>query len=123
MHRITFNVGIGMDRNDEPLDDVQPRITAGVRYVSQSFGGCTAVRGVGGWIDDTGRLITEESLTLTADITELPEGADVLVMADETAGALRDIFHQTAVRVTVSDVQTWDRHEKGTMRKAPAKSA
>jgi len=115
MYQVTFSVGCGLNRKEEPLDDLAARIQAALNYIADSFGGCTVTSGLGAWKDETGRLITEQCRVFTSDISGLPPGVYLRTMADKTAGALRDIFYQTAVHVTITEVKTWDRYEKETV--------
>ena len=116
MYRIAFGIGIGEDRNGDPLADIKARTSHALRVVADAFGGVVATRGQGAWLEPaSGRLITEDSLILMADIIDVdptggPREQSVRIQADKVADTLRQIFYQTAVRVTILPlVATWDR--------------
>lgn len=113
MYRIAFGIGIGEDRNGEPLGDLSARTAHALRVVADAFGGVVATKGQGAWLEpESGRLITEDGLILTADTSDDDEQS-VHAIADNIAEILRQIFYQTTIRVTILPLAaTWDHFEK-----------
>ncbi len=103
MIKITFTIGIGKDKDDKtiPLAD-QVLFTKRACYmVARAFGGFTATVGAGGWVDPSGNLIEEESLSIST-ITDKPYNREE---SKELAEAFKELFNQTAVMVTRDVVQ------------------
>lgn len=113
MYRIAFGIGVGEDRNGDPLDDLEARTAHALRVVADAFGGVIATRGQGAWLDpESGRLITEDGLILTADTSD-NNRQSVHATANNTAEILRQIFYQNAIRVTILPiVVTWNRFKE-----------
>jgi hypothetical protein len=76
------------------------------------------------WQNPDGITIAESALILTTlldkDHPQVDPSINIHAVADDVADTLRRIFQQTAVRVTVAKVKTWDRYEKTSVpRKEP----
>lgn len=61
MNRITITAGTGEDRHGRAIPaDVLPAKLERIRaYLAQEYGGFTELETIGGWADDTGRLVME----------------------------------------------------------------
>ena len=93
MNHITFTIGQGYDSHNRPIADLADKRERALTDIAREFGGYTAQ---GGWIDNTGHLVTEPSLAV-----------DVMTDASETAiqaeaQSLARTFDQSAVMVSES---------------------
>jgi uncharacterized protein YeaC (DUF1315 family) len=99
--RITVQCGIGEDRDGHPLDSQRVRdcLQAVHRYASERYGGVTAYRHVGSWVDGHGKTVTEHGVTFQAVINNAPDddGSDF-------ARYVRDILRQNSVVLTLETV-------------------
>ena len=107
MKRLSITVGLGFDTNGQ-LITPQSRMLAltNVRvYMARMFGGYTETQGYGGWINDAGELIEEESVTFTSVITdETTNENGVAKRAGMAAEYVRNAFNQTSVLLVKDEV-------------------
>lgn len=105
MHTVTWTIGIGEDRDGQAIvGDAADRMIDHARLMFASiYGGFTMVRGEGGWIDPSGRTVTEPCIVFTVH-------TDAAQDYRATARELRLIFRQDTVMLTVqsADVQSID---------------
>jgi len=100
MKRITFTIGIGMDKHGSHIHRAEELLNLASRRVAETFGGYTLTRGSGGWIAPNGELVEESSVVFSVVTEEHRE-----VYASSVAVFLRDLFSQECVLVTVEDLQ------------------
>lgn len=98
--RYEIAYGVGFDRHSVPipLGTVAKFDREIVIHACNRFGGCNLVSGQGGWKDDAGSIVLEESRVLTIN-TE--KGGAVAIFAEW----VRSQLNQTAVIVTAIDVE------------------
>jgi hypothetical protein len=70
--RIDFTFGVGQDKEGLAIDrDQQQRAIREIKTeAAKLFGGYTLYQAQGGWINGGGRLVEEDSMTLTVYITD-----------------------------------------------------
>lgn len=98
--QVSITVGIGQDSAGLPIP-VGHQVEALHHCIAQAsnlFGGCTANQGLGGWVDDNGKLIVEPSVTFSI----LSDAIDVQDKAEQFAEICREAYNQTSVLLTVS---------------------
>jgi hypothetical protein len=66
------------------------------RYASEKYGGVTAYRHVGSWVDDHGRIVTEHGVTFQV-VTDLDSDSGVFAVF------IRETFNQNSVVLTVEE--------------------
>lgn len=61
MNRITITAGTGEDRHGRaiPAAELAAKLERIRAYLAQEYGGFTELETIGGWADDTGRLVME----------------------------------------------------------------
>lgn len=101
MYRLTFYVGMGYTRHGQPFN---PEYVQGLRVeveteAAKRFGGFSSSVVRGGWIDATGKLITEDSLKL-----EILSGENNREAVSEYAEYLKNMLEQTAILVSVEPI-------------------
>jgi hypothetical protein len=96
--KITFIVGIGEDEDGNPLPTALVESSLQVAYLdtAKAFGGYTAYRGKGGWIDPSHKLIQEDSVTIVVYTDTIIAEAIAVAHAEY----LRDLFRQSSVLVS-----------------------
>ena len=65
--RLEITFGVEFDRDGKPVRDVEAKLETLFKYISGRFGGCTLVPIVGGWLDESGKLIREMGEILVID--------------------------------------------------------
>ena len=98
MKRITVQCGIGEDRDGRPLDSQRVRdcLQAIHRYASERYGGVTAYRHVGSWVDGHGKTVTEHGVTFQV-VTDLDSDGGVFAVF------IRETLNQNSVVLTVEE--------------------
>jgi hypothetical protein len=104
MHRITFTIGQGKDKDGkllaESIYDLGIRRRTAGKRIAEVFGGYTLTIVSGGWLDGCGDLIEEESIILMAICTDEHRLASV----PSLGVYLREAFNQEYVLVTVEEI-------------------
>lgn len=100
MNKITFTVGQGFDKNQNPINGLEAKRKVALFRTAFIFGGYSAVDAAGGWMNAKGDLIVEQSLVIS---TLTDKDYDV---AEEHGQLLAELFNQESVMVTVEVVPT-----------------
>lgn len=95
MH-ITFTIGQGFDSHGRPIADLSAKRESALTDIARTFGGYTAHDSQGGWIDNSGHLVTEPSLAVDV----MTDASETTVQAE--AQSLARTFDQSAVMVSES---------------------
>jgi len=97
MQRITITAGIGEDRHGHAIDpQALQTALAGIRAtLAGAFGGYTERETYGGWINDTGELVTEPGRQWVALTDMAAREADPA--AEAVAEYVRDVLKQASV--------------------------
>lgn len=86
-----------------PVPDVDRHRDRLEEWAASLFGGVTVSNVRGGWIDDNGQLVRENSIRFDILIEGRDRQGDILRFAD----AVRLTFHQTAVLVYAVPAASW----------------
>jgi hypothetical protein len=60
----SLSIGVGFDKDGQPVTDVADKLDAVVSRVVDAFGGCSALNGNGSWKDDAGKVVSEPCVIL-----------------------------------------------------------
>ena len=98
--RLEITFGVEYDRAGKPVRDVEAKLETLFKYISGRFGGCTLVPIVGGWLDESGKLIREMGEILVIDGYQMSADKDGKDRISQYVGRL---FNQSEVMVRTID--------------------
>jgi hypothetical protein len=104
LYKIT--VGLGTDKDRQPLERVKDKLALVQPYLARVYGGFTAYRTTGGWVNGDGEYIEEPGIVFEIACA-LADSAKIR----ETAEFLRVFFRQSCVMVTESAAIPWFKGE------------
>lgn len=99
METVRFFVGMGFDKDGQPVTHAGAKLRECAEYLSQLFGGCTVLDGSGYWKDEKGLLIREPAI----DFEIVTDKEHLLI---EAATTLKRVFNQTSVLMTKQQVES-----------------
>lgn len=99
MYKITITAGVGFTADGSPIDAGKlAMILAELRVAfARQFGGYTETTGHGGWVDDAGALVEEESRQWTILTDRASSVADAQMKANQMAAFIAAKLDQQAV--------------------------
>lgn len=102
-HTITITAGIGYAANGEALKpEAQAIALATIRAtLATMYGGYTETDSTGGWVDPSGRLITEPGKVWT--VATWDRGDEMICKAKRAAESVRHLLDQTAVVLSIAE--------------------
>lgn len=92
METVRFYVGIGYDKDNQPVLNAGEKQRECAEYLSSLFGGCTVLSANGYWKHE-GQLVREPSI----DFEVVTDKEHFLIEAAQT---LKRVFNQTSVLMT-----------------------
>jgi hypothetical protein len=99
METVRFFVGMGYDKDNQPVTKAGEKLRECAEYLSALFGGCTVLDGSGYWKDERGMLIREPAI----DFEIVTDKEHLLI---EAATTLKRVFNQSAVLMTKQKVES-----------------
>ena len=97
MQVIKITTGIGEGRDGKPLKGINKKLDTVRKHLGQTFGGYTEVKTFGGWVNDKGKLIQENTRTYEIG-TNAKRGTIIAASAK-----VRDVMQQQCVAVTINN--------------------
>lgn len=103
MKKYLITAGVAEDRDGKALHKVQTLIALNfaLKSLSYSYGGATRRDGKGVWINEAGRAVKEDSVTLEVlDVKDMGP-----FYAEQTATTLKRMLNQNTVLFETEDVE------------------
>jgi hypothetical protein len=102
--KISISIGVGSDKDGQPVLGVSDKLELVVSRVNDEFGGCSVIHGDGSWKDERGKVVSEPCVIIVIIVPGLvTDNTAAVDTAKKVALFATTIFDQSCVLVDWSE--------------------